>query len=137
MSDEVFTGSCLCGKATYEIRQPFVFFQYCHCSRCRKTSGSAHAANILVTADAFRWTAGEADVRRWEAPDAERFCNAFCTQCGSKMPWQTRNGKAYLVPAGTLDDDPKASPERNIFWGSRAEWYLATGEVPAFEEIPR
>ena len=41
-------GSCLCGGVVYEIDPPFKIFQYCHCSRCRKFTGSAHAANLFV-----------------------------------------------------------------------------------------
>jgi len=134
VSDEVYSGTCLCGSVGYAIRPPFIFFHYCHCSRCRKTSGTAHASNILVKADQFQWLSGEDAVRRWECPDAEHFCNAFCTNCGSKLPWLTRNGRAYLVPAGTLDQDLDMLPERNVFWGSRADWYRETGELPTFEE---
>jgi hypothetical protein len=41
-----------------------------------------------------------------------------------------------IVTAGTLDDDPGARPVQNIFWGSRAPWYLVPADLPAFEEIP-
>ena len=42
--------------------------------------------------------------------------------------------KGYLVPAGNLDDDPGLQPERNIFWASRAPWYVAAAELPTFDE---
>ena len=48
MTDSVVRGSCVCGGIGYEIRPPYLFFQYCHCSRCRKLSGSAHGANIFL-----------------------------------------------------------------------------------------
>ena len=133
MDDQVFRGSCLCGGIEYEISPPFLFFQYCHCSRCRKTSGSAHMANIFVKGSRFSWTKGEATVKRFELPEAEHFCTGFCPECGSSMPWVSRNGKYYLVPAGALDDDPVCRPERNIYWGSRAPWYVPVGDLPTFE----
>ena len=52
-------GSCLCRAVGYEARLPFAKFVNCHCSRCRKASGSAFAANAYVLPDAFRWTRGE------------------------------------------------------------------------------
>ena len=51
-------GSCLCGSVTFEVQGPPSAFRYCHCSRCRKASGSAHAANMLVPETQFRWLAG-------------------------------------------------------------------------------
>jgi hypothetical protein len=126
----------LCQAVGYEIRPPYVFFQYCHCSRCRKNSGSAHAANILVSEGQFAWTRGEDTVRRYELPDARYFCTAFCSVCGSSLPWRTRNGRFFLVPAGTLDGDPGAPVERNIFWDSRACWYERVDDLPFFAEGP-
>jgi len=131
------SGSCLCGAVGYEIRPPYAFFQYCHCSRCRKFSGSAHAANILVAEGQFVWTQGEDQVRRYEVPDAKYYCTAFCAVCGSSLPWRTRNGKFVLVPAGTLDDDPGAALERNIYWASRAPWYQPVDNLPFFDEGPK
>lgn len=136
MSESSIRGSCLCSAVGFEIRAPFVFFQYCHCSRCRKSSGSAHSASLLVKTDQFAWTRGEADVRRYELPTAEYFCTGFCGVCGSSLPWRTRNGKLFLVPAGSLDDDPGVMPSRNIFWNSRASWYLPASDLPTFPEEP-
>lgn len=85
-------GSCLCGGVEYEIRSPFEFFQYCHCNRCRKVSGSAHAANLLLSGKQFAWIKGEAPARRWELPGAMRFCTGFCSVCGSRLPAATRDG---------------------------------------------
>ncbi len=134
MDEHLTHGSCLCGKVTYEVRGAPLFFQYCHCSRCRKTSGSAHAANMLVPAAQFKWTAGAELVRCFQDPKAERFCLGFCSECGSKMPWVTRNGKFVLVPCGGLDEDPGVRPDKNIFVGSAAPWYLEVSSLPKFDE---
>ncbi len=130
MEPSTIQGSCLCGAVTFTVRTPFVFFHYCHCGRCRKRSGSAHSANILVKAAQFTWTRGEDQVRRYELPTAEYFCTGFCNVCGSALPWRTRNGKGVLVPAGALDDDPGTQPTRNIFWNSRAPWYAPASALP-------
>lgn len=129
MAETQFNGSCICGAVNYRIANPFSFFQYCHCSRCRKTSGSAHAANILVKNEQFQWTQGADKVSTWQHPNAG-FCNAFCTSCGSKLPWKTESGLYMVVPAGTLDDDLPHSPERSIHWESRANWYHEVGSLP-------
>jgi hypothetical protein len=111
-------------------------FQYCHCSRCRKTGGAAHAANLILPAEQFRWLRGAENVVQYVHDEAKRFCNAFCRTCGSKLPWVTRDERWVVVTAGTLDEDPGTRPLRNIFWESRASWYVQPGDLPAFEELP-
>jgi hypothetical protein len=134
MSELKTGGSCLCGAISYHLSGPYRFFKYCHCSRCRKATGSAFAANILVPADQFSWQSGEDLLRHFELAAASGFSTGFCDRCGSRMPWVTRDGRWVLVPAGTLDEDPDARPEKNIFWDSRAPWYEGTEALPAFPE---
>ena len=134
MSETAYRGSCLCGAVEYEIQPPFLFFHYCHCSRCRKASGSAHTANIFLKIDRFRWTRGEDQVKRYEYPDAQFLCTGFCATCGSSLPWLSRNGRYVLVPAGGLDDVPAERPEKNIYWGSRAPWYVSVDELARHED---
>jgi hypothetical protein len=59
MSDQTTKGSCLCGSVHYEFTGNMGIFQYCHCSRCRKVTGSAHAANLFVAPEQFHWVQGE------------------------------------------------------------------------------
>lgn len=136
MSEVTIVGSCLCGAVTYEIAEPFKLFQYCHCSRCRKFTGSAHAANLFVSPDKFRWLTGQASVHRYELPNAKYFATSFCEHCGSSLPWMSRGGKVVVVPAGTLDDVPELHPQQNIFWESKAPWYEEAANLPKFAELP-
>ena len=129
-------GSCLCGKVIYEINPPFKGFQYCHCSRCRKFSGSAHASNIFVPSEQFRWLQGEDLVGRFEPEHTRYFATCFCKSCGSSLPWLVKRGKNVVVPAGTLDDDPQIRPQQNIFWGFRACWYEEPGNLEKHNELP-
>ena len=129
-------GTCVCGAVEFEITPPYRFFQYCHCSRCRKRSGSIHAANIAVLAEQFAWVRGEEHVKRFEHPAAKSWSNCFCDVCGSGLPWKTRNQKAFIVPAGGLDEDPGARPTRNIWYGSRAMWHVDASTLEHFDEEP-
>ena len=49
-------GSCLCGGVKFEITRAVGPFELCHCSRCRKASGSAFAAGLGVLREDFRTT---------------------------------------------------------------------------------
>ncbi len=133
---EAVRGSCLCGQVRFEVGMPASWFQYCHCSRCRKKTGSAHSSHLLVRPDQVTWTAGEDLVARFELPEAKSFSSCWCTRCGSALPWTTRNGRWVVVPAGALDDDPGIVPERSIYVGSAAPWYRPVPDLPSFEEVP-
>lgn len=126
----VVSGSCLCGAIGYEVRVPFTRFVNCHCSRCRKASGSAHAANAIVPPDAFRWTRGDGLAVRFDLPEARSFSSSFCPTCGSPVPRATRSGREVIVPCGGLDADPGEKPSVQAQWASRAPWTSDPGDLP-------
>ena len=136
MPEAPITGSCLCGEIEYEIRDNLGIFQYCSCSRCRKFTGSAFAANLLVSPDDFKWLCGTEYLGRYELEEARHFATSFCRRCGSSLPWLGKSGKAVVVPAGTLDQDPQIRPFQNVYCASRAEWYVAPESLAQFDEMP-
>jgi hypothetical protein len=133
---EPTTGSCLCGAVTYVLHGPESAFRYCHCPRCRKATGSAHAVNLFVAAGQFRWTSGEDNLKTYRLAEADSFTTCFCSICGSLMPRVLGDGRRVMVPAGTLDSDPEVRPTCGIWWSRRAPWYRGTHEIPQHEEGP-
>ena len=136
MENNKISGSCLCGEVSYQFVGPVNVFQYCHCSRCQKFTGSAHASNIIIDPAQFRWLSGENFLGRFELPNAKHFATSFCKKCGSSLPWLTQSGKAIVVPAGTLDDDPKVRPIHNIFFVDKAPWHKEVDDLKKYEELP-
>lgn len=130
-------GSCLCGSVRFAIQPPSTGFRYCHCTRCQKATGGAHAANLFLPEVQFKWLAGEALVKRFDLPGAKRFAVSFCTQCGTRMPHKITTTENMLIPAGVLDAKPDLSPECSIFWSSKAPWYVETPVLPKFEEYSK
>ena len=136
MDQKILKGSCVCGAVRYELSEPFRAFQYCHCSRCRRVSGAPHASNIFVAPAQFRFTAGQDKIRTFKLPEARYWRNAFCEDCGSRVPLASALAPAVMVPAGGLEDTPEARPERNIMWDSRAGWQVSTSELECFATYP-
>ncbi len=130
-------GSCLCGDVTFRYKSGSAkLMMLCHCSRCRKVKGAAHAANVFVAPEDFEWLQGEANVTVYDLPDAERFGNSFCKQCGSSVPRQSENSPMLNVPAGSLDDHPGIEPKAHIYIESKADWFEITDETPQHAEMP-
>src|SRR3954453_3394395 len=95
-------GSFLCRAVGYEAHLPFAKFVNCHCSRCRKASGSAFAANAYELPDAFRGTRGESVVVRYDSPEARSFATSLCGNWASPVPHSTRSGREIIIPVGSL-----------------------------------
>lgn len=129
-------GGCLCGDVKYRLEGGVRGFQYCHCSRCRRFTGSAHAANVFVAPENLQWIQGEDRVGTFMLEAEPAFPTSFCRRCGSSMPSMSSTGKFWVVPAGGLDGDPGIEPRRSIFWGSRAPWYRGVQDLPIHDEWP-
>ncbi|GHG94034.1 GFA family protein [Pseudodonghicola xiamenensis] len=118
---ELTTGSCLCGTVAFQVAGDFDRFFLCHCSRCRKVTGSAHAANLFSVTATLTWLAGEDRIKTFKVPGT-RFEKSFCMDCGSALPVVRENGIGMMVPAGSLDSSLSIRPNAHIFCASRADW---------------
>lgn len=130
------TGSCLCGAIKYRVTGKAARFTLCHCSRCRKATGSANSSNIGLAEGQLEWKQGEDLVCHFKLPEAERFATAFCVRCGSPLPRHLPEIGMIVVPAGSLDENPGISPQEHIFWDSRAKWLEPEAELPKYEDKP-
>ena len=73
-----FRFSCACGSVRFEIDgQPFRM-HHCHCGRCRRARGAAHATNVIYQLEALRYTAGEELLSDFDLPGAQFFGTSFC-----------------------------------------------------------
>ena len=131
------SGSCLCGTVRYTVRGEVLRFYHCHCSRCRKATGTGHASNLLFQSqDSLTWDAGGELVASYKVPEAKRFRNCFCPQCGSPLPRRIPELDAVLVPAGSLDTPSPIAPSARIFYDSRAEWSCSGDALPVYPDYP-
>ena len=129
-------GSCLCGGVRFELARAVGPFELCHCSRCRKATGTGHATNLFLQPGLLKWVSGEDQVRSYKVPEAKRFTNFFCATCGSRLPRQGRDPDLVMIPAGSLDDETPIKPQARIFSGSRAGWSCEGDSIPVYSDYP-
>ncbi|MBZ8134498.1 GFA family protein [Afifella sp. IM 167] len=129
------SGSCLCGAVTFQISGRFESFFLCHCSRCRKDTGSAHAANLFSIQAEIVWLRGEDKVRTFQLPGT-RHAKSFCMECGSALPMVQMQGALLIVPAGSLDGPIDVRPNAHICYGSRAEWTDRLASAEKIDGLP-
>lgn len=135
MTDKI-SGSCLCGSVTFDVGNQFRNFYFCHCSLCRKITGSAHASNLFTAPDAVTWRTGENNVEVFHHPTLS-MAKAFCKTCGSGLPYVNLKKTFTIVPAGSLDEAPNSEQAKRIFWRDRAPWHDLIEDAPAFDEFPK
>lgn len=130
-------GSCLCGGVTFKVEGAVGPFELCHCTRCRKASGSAYVAALVSESRGFRLTSGIELIKSFEA----NIINApppytvyFCSICGSHLPNPDPQGPYLDIPAGLLDDEPSISPDKHIYTDHKASWDQLDKQLPVFTE---
>ncbi len=125
-------GRCSCGAVVFEFDLPALLMGHCHCSRCRRSRGAAHATNLFVERAGFRWISGERWLRRFDLPGAARFGTCFCRRCGALVP---RPGAERVnIPVGCLDGDPGIRPSFHIYTRYRASWFGIEDGLPQYDE---
>lgn len=131
--EAVIRGSCLCGGVRFQVRPPFLRANHCHCSRCRKHSGTAVCTQARVPRERFELLQGEPLIRVYG--EGQGAVKAFCTVCGSSLfggKWP--HGKEISIRLGAFDDDPGIRPQFHTYVGSRAPWDEITDALPQHEE---
>jgi len=102
----MLTGHCLCAAITFSLKTEPAFFYRCHCSLCRRQTGTGYNCATVVREADFQWQAGQADISTWQKPSGYR--NDFCRQCGSTVPNALRGTSYVWVPLGLLN--PQTTP---------------------------
>ncbi|KAI9025387.1 Mss4-like protein [Hyaloraphidium curvatum] len=124
---EVITGSCNCGKVSYEIAGDIAANVLCHCPNCRKSGGGAFSVNLIVP-EAILTLKGE--LKAYEDPNTDSgkpLYRKFCPNCGGNIgSWIPAAPGLVFLKAGTVDDKfagkiPK--PSKQVF--TETQWFTA------------
>jgi len=119
-------GGCLCGAVRYSVRGEPLNVGRCHCTDCRKESGSAFSVYAIWPREAFEVTGELATYRG----------RAFCPVCGGRVynP-PDEDDEAVEIRLGSLDDAPFGLTPRHEIWINRREaWLAPVGGAAQHEE---
>ena len=123
-------------------------FEYavnCHCSNCRRTTGSAFKPFAGIAHDKLSISAGSDHLMIYGGEAAH---DAHCRRCGSLLHSVVRDGAFVHVAMGTLVDDPSIRSTAHIFLGSKflgskflgskapdfkAPWFSFSDDLPQYE----
>lgn len=125
----MMVGRCLCGDVRFTISGALGPSAFCHCTSCRRASGSAFAANALLPADAIAWQAGRERIREYESSPGK--LRAFCGACGSPLYARQVAMPDWLsIRLGVLDGDPEVAPRAHFNVAGMPSWSAITDQLP-------
>ncbi|TVT57144.1 MAG: GFA family protein [Azoarcus sp. PHD] len=126
-------GECLCGEVRFEIGALPNLYQ-CHCSLCRRATGSAANAATFVQRAHFRWVSGQERIRSFQKPGGYR--TDFCSVCGSPVPNVLRGTEMFWVPVGLLTDLVASRISAHLHLASAAAWEQESDDCVRLEGGP-
>ncbi|MFV7771084.1 GFA family protein [Shewanella marisflavi] len=128
----MYHGSCLCGGIKVAISGPISQIIHCHCSLCRKSSGTAFATNGFVELVDFNLS-DEADfLASFEfSPGKLRY---FCRRCASPIySANEQDSQRIRLRLGILDSAIRERPISHNFVTSKANWEEMDAKLPWYE----
>jgi len=106
-------GSCSCGEVKVAVRGEPVRTGICHCTDCRRESGSAFTFYAVWPASEFETKGETRDFRG----------RSFCPKCGSRL--FSANDQEAEIKLGILSDAPTPLKPTYEVWVKRREAWLA------------
>jgi hypothetical protein len=114
-------GECNCGAVQFEIDCALSSVVVCHCSICRRSTGSNGIAVVVFPKEQFRWIRGQEYVATWRKPGTD-WQTWFCSICGSPVPGENDAARMF-APAGSITEGGGALKVAHHIWvGSKATW---------------
>ncbi|AWL12536.1 hypothetical protein HMF8227_02075 [Saliniradius amylolyticus] len=129
----MYKGSCLCGSIHFELDGSVTDIIHCHCSLCRKASGSAYATNGFINAEDLRLTDQNNTLTFYESSKGKR--KYFCKSCGAPIySSNSHSPERYRIRLGALDSDISERPISHNFVTSKANWEDLNAKLPRYEK---
>ncbi|GAA0820970.1 GFA family protein [Colwellia sp. D2M02] len=128
----MYLGKCLCGEVAIKIQGDISDIIHCHCSLCRKNSGTAFATNGFINAEDFTILSGEKSLTTFSfKPGKNRH---FCKHCGSPVySSNDQDPSRYRIRLGLLDSDISEKPLSHNFVSSKANWEDLDAALPRYD----
>ena len=127
----ILRGRCYCGSMQYEVADEFEYAANCHCSDCRRATGSAFKPFAGIAREKLRVVEGYESTLIFGDVAANH--DVHCGVCGSFMFSVLNQGTRLHLTLGTLEDAPSIRPTAHIFVGDKAPWYQITDLLPQYE----
>ena len=125
-----YEGGCLCGQVRYKAEGEPYNQTICHCTMCRKASGSASVAWVsfknseVSIGRKVRWFRSSGKAER-----------GFCPTCGGCMFFRPLDVDEIDISTATLDNPelPELHPKDHLHLGTRISWHPVHEDKPQYK----
>lgn len=125
--------TCLCTEIEFEVIGSFADVRLCHCTKCRKVSGSAFSANAKISRRNWKLKKGQEFVVEYE--QAPGIFRAFCGKCGSPIYARLdRDPDNIRVRLGSFDNPEGVNVLGHVWVSSKAPWYDIADSETCFSD---
>lgn len=132
---ETIEGGCNCGAIRYTIAGPALAVAACHCTRCRRQSGSAFSVNLVVKTGDMTVMGDLAVFEDTETSSGQSVLREFCGVCGSPIRSRLNaNPQIVAVKAGTTDAPHGFAPTFHVWTQSKLAWVEIPAGLPQFAQ---
>jgi len=129
--DFAWAGRCNCGALTVACTGEPIRVSVCHCTDCKRRTGSAFSWNARFAARQVQ-TWGGCTLWRNVGPSGAVTVRRFCPTCGVTIAyWSETEPEMVAIPCGTLEGDGP-TPHRTAWAERREPWVEITAEPMEF-----
>lgn len=128
-------GSCLCGSVRYQICETPTDCCVCHCSVCRRLTGSAMGVYGSIAKTDFKWIAGESTIKSYQQTKHNQ--RLFCPNCGScVISLHSLAPSRMYLSLGCLEDSSNLRIDYQQFVDSKAQWSSIDQSITQYSAWP-
>jgi hypothetical protein len=133
---ETHEGGCLCGAVRYRVKGNPSRASMCHCTFCKRRTGSALGIVALFQDENLEITGLPLMTYEHKSDESHRWIRLeFCSRCGTTVTLKLeRFPGARGIAVGTLDDPGWVKFERVIWTRSALPWMTYPAGIERFEK---
>ena len=123
------TAQCACGAATLTVSGEPQIHGVCHCTNCKRRTGSAFGISTYFAREDVVQTMGETEVYAFhnaaQKHDQQRY---FCKRCGTTLFWYVSTLPELIgVAGGCFGEQDLGEPQMSVTHSKKVAWL----ELPA------
>ncbi|MEW6167726.1 MAG: GFA family protein [Pseudomonadota bacterium] len=124
-------GHCYCGAVHYEADGVPSSETNCHCSICRRTSGSPFVAWFTVPIAEFCFVSGKPASFK----SSEHGTRTFCSGCGTPLTFQSARYPTEIdVTICSLENPESLPPKDHTRTSAKLSWVQLADNLPVYTE---
>jgi len=129
------SAECACGRAKIAVRGTPSLYGVCHCTNCKRRTGSAFGISSYFKKSDVESTEGELSVYSFHhAVQNHDQARHFCSNCGTTLFWYVSALPELIgISAGCFGEDPPGEPDVSV---THAKCYPWVGLPESWRKVP-